>query len=253
MATTAPTARASFIVSRPTYAPAPVEVSIGTEYHAELRGTTGPIPFLMRRKSAGVHETSDRRERKKQAVRKALEEAAFRLFDERGFAETTVDQIADEADVSRSTFFRYFGSKEAVLFGTTEENGEILSDLILQRPPEESSLLAFENALVAFVAVPGVAREPADADRFQRILEATPALKAKSAEQTRNWRTRIADALARRDGSSVPDHGHLLAAAVGIAVSERLRDEYIGPGFSGDLEALIRDQFRLLRGLVHTD
>jgi AcrR family transcriptional regulator len=213
----------------------------------------GTAPFLMRRKSAGVREAPDRRERKKRAVRAALEEAAFRLFDERGFAETTVDLIADEADVSRSTFFRYFGSKEAVLFGSSEENGQILSDLILQRPEGEPPLVAFENAVVAFVAVPGIARAPAYADRFQRILEANPALKAKSAELTHNWRARIAETFARREGDSTPDHAHLLAAAIGIAILERIRDEYIEPGFLGDLEALIEEQFRLLRELAHKD
>ena len=200
-----------------------------------------------------MQEKADRRERKKQAVRAALETAAFRLFDERGFVETTVDQIADEADVSRSTFFRYFGSKEAVLFSSLEENGEILSDLIRQRPASESPLRAFENAFVAFVAVPGIAREPADADRFRRILEATPMLNARYAELTHSWRTRIAQTLALRDGKDEPDHPHLLASSVGIAVSERVRDEYVGPGFSGDLEALVRSQFRLLRDLVIAD
>lgn len=200
-----------------------------------------------------MQERSDRRERKKQAVRAALETAAFRLFDEQGFVETTVDQIADEADVSRSTFFRYFGSKEAVLFSSIEENGEILSDLILQRPAGESPLSAFENAFVAFVAVPGIAREPADADRFQRILEATPMLNARFAELRHSWRNRIATTLARRDGLDEPDHAHLLASAVGLAVSERVRDEYVQPRFSGDLESLVRSQFRLLRELVIAD
>jgi AcrR family transcriptional regulator len=197
-----------------------------------------------------VQERSDRRARKKEAVRGALEEAAFRLFDEHGFSETTVDQIADDADVSRSTFFRYFGSKEAVLFGSYEENGEILSRLILQRPESETPLVAFENALVDFVAVPGVARAPAYADRFQRILEATPVLKAKVAELTHNWQARIAETLARRDGVTQPNRRHLLVAAIGIAISERLRSEYVNPSFSGDLEALIRSQFRLLRDLA---
>jgi AcrR family transcriptional regulator len=199
-----------------------------------------------------VQQKSDRRERKKRAVRAALEEAAFRLFDERGFAETTIDQIADEADVSRSTFFRYFGSKEAVLFGDTEENGRILSDLIVNRPTAEPPMVAFENALVGLVATPGVAREPAHADRFQRILEATPALQSKAAEVTHGWRSLISDALARRDGSQAPGEEHLLAAAVGIAVAERLRDIYATPGFVGDLESLIRTQFRLLRDIATT-
>ena len=197
-----------------------------------------------------MHEGLDRRERKKRAVRKALEEAAFRMFDERGFAETTIDQIADEADVSRSTFFRYFGSKEAVLFGSYAANEEILARLLLERPRGEAPLVAFEEALVDFVAVPGVAREPVDAKRFARILEATPALKARSTELTHNWRIRVSQTLARREGKPTPGAMHLLVAAVGLAVMERLRDEYIDPSFSGDLEALIRNQFSLLRQAV---
>lgn len=192
----------------------------------------------------------DRRERKKAAVREALEEAAFRLFDERGFAETTIEQIADEADVSRSTFFRYFGSKESVLFGLYEENGRILAELVLDRPRHEPALVAFENALVDFVAVPGIARGPADADRHQRILQSTPALKAKSVELTMQWRGQVAETFARREGHSEPTREHRLAAAVGIAVAERLREEYVDPSMSDDLESLIRSQFQLLRTLT---
>ena len=222
----------------------------GTEYHVGECGTKARFPFLLRRKKRRVQTHPDRRERKKRAIREALEDAAFRLFDERGFAETTIEQIADEADVSRSTFFRYFGSKESVLFGVYDENGRILAELVLERPRNESPLVAFENALVDFVAVPGLARGPADTNRFRRILESTPALKAKSVELTMQWRGDVAHTFARREGLAQPTREHLLAAAVGMAVAERLREEYVDPAMTDDLEELIRSQFQLLRKLA---
>jgi len=57
------------------------------------------------------------RERKKLATRTAIHDAAMGLFAERGFAGTTMDQIAEAADVSRATVFTYFATKEDIVFG----------------------------------------------------------------------------------------------------------------------------------------
>ena len=57
------------------------------------------------------------RERKKAATRLAIRDAGMRLFDERGFGGTTVDDIADAAGVSRATVFTYFPTKEEIVFG----------------------------------------------------------------------------------------------------------------------------------------
>ena len=197
-----------------------------------------------------MQQPSDRRERKKQAVRHALEEAAVRLFSERGFAETTIDQIADEADVSRSTFFRYFGSKESVIFSGYDETGEILARLILERPSGESPLVAFENALIDLPAALPVPPNPTVADQRRRIVQSNPALKAKSEELTHRWRFSIAETLAKRERKSEPGREHLLAAGIGIVVMERITEEFTDPASTIDLDTMIRDQFQLLRDLV---
>ena len=57
------------------------------------------------------------RERKKAATRLAIHDAGMRLFEQRGFAGTTVDDIADAAGVSRATVFAYFPTKEEIVFG----------------------------------------------------------------------------------------------------------------------------------------
>lgn len=62
-----------------------------------------------------MEQTLSRRERKKLETRQALLEAAATLFHEKGFDETTVEEITEQADVAKGTFFNYFPSKEALL------------------------------------------------------------------------------------------------------------------------------------------
>ena len=85
------------------------------------------------------------RERKKEQTRRAIEDAAFRLFAERGFQATTVADIADAADVAPRTFFAYFPSKEDVLFADFDETFEALAARLRGRPPGESTFDALRD------------------------------------------------------------------------------------------------------------
>ena len=82
------------------------------------------------------------RERKKLATRNAIREAGMRLFAEHGFAGTTIDQIAEEADVSRATVFSYFATKEDIVFGDAPMAVEVLATRLRERDPGESTIAA---------------------------------------------------------------------------------------------------------------
>lgn len=93
-----------------------------------------------------------RRDRKKQATRQALRDAALRLFLEKGYEDTTIADIAEEADTSDRTFYRHFASKEDLLLADARGYFEDVERIIATRPTDEppmASLLAVRAELAA--------------------------------------------------------------------------------------------------------
>lgn len=78
------------------------------------------------------------RERKKIRTRKAIRDNAMRLFAEQGYSATTIDQIAEAADISPSTFFRYYPTKEAVVL--TDDLDDLMISALRSAPPELSAM-----------------------------------------------------------------------------------------------------------------
>jgi len=78
------------------------------------------------------------REEKKAKTRKQIFQSGMRLFMKQGFDETTVDDIAKAAGISRRTFFRYFPTKEAAFFAEQEERLIRFHQVLQDRQPEES-------------------------------------------------------------------------------------------------------------------
>jgi AcrR family transcriptional regulator len=90
------------------------------------------------------------RARKKHATSVALREAALELFLEHSYSGTTVEQIANRAGVSPRTFFRYYATKDDVMFGQHEADKQALREFLNDRPDESlSSLMAAVGAFLA--------------------------------------------------------------------------------------------------------
>lgn len=102
-----------------------------------------------------MDSSSGRREANKQRTRSALERAAARLFEERGFAATTVRDIAVAAGVGERTFFRYFPSKEDLVLQQVRDLIPELMDGVRRRPAGEPELTALCEVIVAWLEQTG--------------------------------------------------------------------------------------------------
>lgn len=95
-----------------------------------------------------VETKTGRRERKKAQTRQALADAAVRLFTERGFDNVGVREVAEAADVSLSTLFKHFPSKEALVFDLDADVENALVAAVRDRAPGQSVLHALRDHMV---------------------------------------------------------------------------------------------------------
>jgi AcrR family transcriptional regulator len=102
-----------------------------------------------------VDSSLGRREENKQRTRAALERAAARLFEENGFAATTVRDIAAAAGVGERTFFRYFPSKEDLILQQVRDLIPGVMDGVRARPAAEPPLVALREAIVDWLTETG--------------------------------------------------------------------------------------------------
>lgn len=160
------------------------------------------------------------RERKKIKTRATIRREALRLFLEAGYEETTVEQIAEASEVSPSTFFRYFPTKEHVVFA--DEYDPLLEQAIGSRPEEEPALVAIRNGIIE------LCRSRFSEDREElllrmRLIDRVPALRSRLPQHQRDGSGFIVDALARRMGRAAQDFEvRVLSNIVGTLVAETL-------------------------------
>ena len=151
------------------------------------------------------------RERKKQKTKAAIQRAALRLFKRQGYEETTVEQIAAAADISESTFFNYFPSKEDVVI-YDEYDPQIFA--ALATPNHDEPLSKSIEKLIGSLEVLFESDHDAIYERAKLSLE-VPELRAHAWEELEKARDLIASILAARTGR---DPAELEMRAVAMAI-----------------------------------
>jgi len=172
---------------------------------------TGPPPVSLR-------------ERKKLATRRELRRVALRMIAERGYSNVTVEEIAEAANVSPRTFFNYFPTKEAALFGADPELAEATREAIVHQSPGEPVVTVLRTVMAnqaktvidEFAELGG---EPLEWLARMRASRTDPHLHAARAAQMAAIERSLAEAIAERLGTTLerdPYPGLLASIATGV-------------------------------------
>ncbi len=197
-----------------------------------------------------IEKAPGRRERKKRETSEAIQVAARRLFAAQGYAATTVQQIADEADVSERTLFRYFESKEDLLLPDVVSFFGAVESAIRARPIDETPLTSIFEALTLVtdrsglgpIFESGPAIDPVAAGRLAKVLV--------------DWEDRLSDVLlgrfVRMTGAATPRlalRASVVASAAVSAVRATIRTLQLGNASgspAADTAEVLREAFAVL-------
>jgi mycofactocin system transcriptional regulator len=188
-----------------------------------------------------VRNVAARRGRPPGTSARALELVALRLFAERGFDDTTVDQIAAAAGVSRRTFFRYFDSKTGVLWSGFDLDISRLRETLATMPDDIPVMAAVRRAVI------GVNHYHADDVPELRtrmtLIGSAPELAASAAVHYDAWERAIIDFVARRTGQPADSLYPLAAGRATVAACRAAYERWTARAdtdLTGYLDAALR-------------
>ncbi|MCL4291644.1 MAG: TetR family transcriptional regulator [Acidimicrobiia bacterium] len=170
------------------------------------------------------------RERHADRTRQRIVEAARGLFVDQGYDATTVDEIAAGADISPRTFFRYFATKDALLFHDFEERLERIRERIEARPAGEGAADTLVHVLGEVVA--DLETTPEERALVRRLVEERPSIRSyQRSAIAEHGEQEITAALAQRAGLAPDDIGlRSMIAAVGACFDIALREWFARAG-----------------------
>jgi AcrR family transcriptional regulator len=187
------------------------------------------------------------RVRKKERTRKAIQAAALELFARQGYEATTVEAIATMAEVSTTTFFRYFPSKEEVIFDDRHRRRSAVRRAILEAPANEGDLQVVQAALEGAWAA---STEPELVALQCRAVASASILRGRGADVAAESEATISEALGERRGLEKSDPSCRLTASVAMTVLSRTVFAWAIQGSTAPLADTIHQAFEQLMALA---
>ncbi|WP_210492845.1 mycofactocin system transcriptional regulator [Patulibacter sp. SYSU D01012] len=172
----------------------------------------------------------------------SITQASLALFDRQGYEETTVDEIARAAGISRRTLFRYFPSKHDIVWGDFSAHVARFRASLDDAPADEPTMTVLRRCVVQFNDYGPDAE--AELRTRMRLITTVPALQGHAMLRHQEWCDAIAAFVAARRGGRPTDLEPTLVAQAALGVSTGTFRVWIADG--GDLLTLLDDGFRRL-------
>ncbi len=189
------------------------------------------------------------RERKKHHTTVALQDAAYRLFAQSGYRQTTVDDIAAAAGVSTRTYYRYYKNKEDVVLGPLGESLAHYREILAARPSSEPALQALQESFMEFTSE---VEDPVMRTRLE-LVAAEPELQRGAFELGTRWQNEITSDLAVKAPGGQTDRRSLwLAAGMAITLWIGSLRLWVEAGGKRALADVVSDTFGSIADLVKT-
>ena len=168
------------------------------------------------------------RQRRRDRLQRRIESCAIELFESRGYEAVTVAEIAVASDISTRTFFRYFATKDEVLFAGTDEGLERLAEMIVDRPSQEKPPQVVRSACIEY------ARELEDQIdllvRREALAATNPSIRRRERAKTALWQGRLHDALGGRKPDAPDLSLRLLADCATMVLAAAIHEVWLRKG-----------------------
>src|ERR1700748_1800497 len=182
--------------------------------------------------------------RRRSTTPQHITDVALRLFADRGFAEGSVEDVAQAAGIARRTVFRYYGSKNAIPWGDFDAHLQHMRELLEHVDPAMSLGEALRAALLSFNTFDE--SETIRHRQRMRVILQTAELQAYSMTMYAGWRDVIAGFVARRTGAKTADLTPQTVAWMMLGVALSAYEHWLA-GESVSLPEAIGDAFEVVR------